>query len=638
MRLLAGRRRHRDAAARLQAAGPRGRRRRSATSTSAASAWSPRSSAGRAATRRSRSTPRSRPARSRPRAPSRPRPPSWRRGVRAPRRRAARPLLRRLARPRGGDDPRAGARAGSAATPATAATERRTGSSTSARRSTRRAARTRWSTSRCGRRMLRDAAGDDGVGCVLLDVVIGHGSHADPAGELAEPLAALARDRAGDRPRVRHRRRPAGRAPPGGDAARRRRRSSRPPTRPPRGSRRERWPRHEDRDAHLLGQAARRGRARARGLRGARAARARGRADGARAARRGAVPRRRACRCTLVRHVPLDAPFDERIQAMLDDLRRGAAAAARAGGFDVVHAQDCLSANAALALRDDGVIDHVIRTVHHVDDFTSPSLVECQDRSIVEPDHVLCVSQPWVERLARRVRRARRARPQRRRHAPLPARRATRAERARDRRRAGARRPLRGPDRRRDRAAQGLADAARGLRRSCGDARPGARPAAADRRRHRRCSTTATSVERFDARVPRARRRRAHVRVLGALEPPRRSSGCSAPPTRSRSRRSRRASGSPRSRRWPPGCRSSRPTSTSSAASSPTARARCCTPVGDAAALARALARVARDAGAARRGCARGGAARRRARTRWDAAARRARARLRDVPGERALR
>ena len=42
----------------------------------------------------------------------------------------------------------------------------------------------------------------------------------------------------------------------------------------------------------------------------------------------------------------------------------------------------------------------MIRTVHHVDDFTSPSLVECQDRSIAEPDHVLCVSQPWVERLA----------------------------------------------------------------------------------------------------------------------------------------------------------------------------------------------------------------------------------------------
>jgi glycosyltransferase-like protein len=70
-------------------------------------------------------------------------------------------------------------------------------------------------------------------------------------------------------------------------------------------------------------------------------------------------------------------------------------------GFDVVHSQDCLSANAALALRDEGVIDQVLRTVHHVDDFISPSLIECQDRSILSPDHLLCVSAPWVERLQR---------------------------------------------------------------------------------------------------------------------------------------------------------------------------------------------------------------------------------------------
>jgi glycosyltransferase-like protein len=38
--------------------------------------------------------------------------------------------------------------------------------------------------------------------------------------------------------------------------------------------------------------------------------------------------------------------------------------------------------------------------VHHVDDFTSPSLIECQDRSILGPDALLCVSEPWVRRLA----------------------------------------------------------------------------------------------------------------------------------------------------------------------------------------------------------------------------------------------
>ena len=57
----------------------------------------------------------------------------------------------------------------------------------------------------------------------------------------------------------------------------------------------------------------------------------------------------------LVRTSPPDAPFDERIQAMLDAYREGLRPLLGDGGFDVVHAQDCLSANAALALRDEGV-------------------------------------------------------------------------------------------------------------------------------------------------------------------------------------------------------------------------------------------------------------------------------------------
>jgi FdrA protein len=39
--------------------------------------------------------------------------------------------------------------------------------------------------------MLAHAAADPQVGCVLLDVVIGHGSHPDPAGGLAEALKAI---------------------------------------------------------------------------------------------------------------------------------------------------------------------------------------------------------------------------------------------------------------------------------------------------------------------------------------------------------------------------------------------------------------------------------------------------------------
>jgi glycosyltransferase-like protein len=102
----------------------------------------------------------------------------------------------------------------------------------------------------------------------------------------------------------------------------------------------------------------------------------------------------------LVEHVPTEPAFDERILAMVAAYRDGLRPLLAAGGFDIVHAQDCISANAALDLRDEGLIEHVVRTVHHVDEFISPSLIACQDRSILEPDLVLCVSQPWIERLA----------------------------------------------------------------------------------------------------------------------------------------------------------------------------------------------------------------------------------------------
>jgi glycosyltransferase-like protein len=100
----------------------------------------------------------------------------------------------------------------------------------------------------------------------------------------------------------------------------------------------------------------------------------------------------------IVRYEPPDAPFDERIMAMLAAYRDGLQILL-GDGYELIHAQDCLSANAALEVRDRGVITHVIRTVHHIDRFTSPSLIECQDRSILDPDALLCVSEPWVRRL-----------------------------------------------------------------------------------------------------------------------------------------------------------------------------------------------------------------------------------------------
>ena len=67
--------------------------------------------------------------------------------------------------------------------------------------------------------------------------------------------------------------------------------------------------------------------------------------------------------------------------------------------FDIVHTQDCISARAAARVRDNGAGFRLFRTVHHIDDFTTPALIECQDAAILEPDRVLVVSEPWRRRL-----------------------------------------------------------------------------------------------------------------------------------------------------------------------------------------------------------------------------------------------
>ncbi|MGB7084784.1 MAG: MSMEG_0565 family glycosyltransferase [Phormidesmis sp.] len=67
--------------------------------------------------------------------------------------------------------------------------------------------------------------------------------------------------------------------------------------------------------------------------------------------------------------------------------------------YDIYHAQDCLSANALASLRAQGNIPHFVRTVHHIENFRSPYLQACQEKSIYEPDRCLCVSDVWQQAL-----------------------------------------------------------------------------------------------------------------------------------------------------------------------------------------------------------------------------------------------
>ena len=186
------------------------------------------------------------------------------------------------------------------------------------------------------RRMLREDGPN--AGCVLLDVVLGHGAHPDPAGELAETLGELARERPviahvcgtdadpQDAGRQEATLREAGVhvAPTNAAAARLAQAGGRVRVAmltysvKPRGG-----------VVHALEVAealARRGHevelfALAR--------------DDEELFRPAGVPLR------LVRHVPLDAPFDERIQAMMEVVRRRAAAAAGAASTSSTRRTAC---------------------------------------------------------------------------------------------------------------------------------------------------------------------------------------------------------------------------------------------------------------------------------------------------------
>jgi glycosyltransferase-like protein len=111
-------------------------------------------------------------------------------------------------------------------------------------------------------------------------------------------------------------------------------------------------------------------------------------------------------RSTSVPHTVVPAPsepapeLEERVFAAVDALENGLAPLAPAGV--ILHAQDCIAARAAARLRDGRRAPglRVVRTVHHVDDFTTPALVECQRRSVLDPDRVLVVSEHWRKILA----------------------------------------------------------------------------------------------------------------------------------------------------------------------------------------------------------------------------------------------
>lgn len=83
-----------------------------------------------------------------------------------------------------------------------------------------------------------------------------------------------------------------------------------------------------------------------------------------------------------------DESVGERVLRSIATLR----AAFDHSGYDIVHAQDCISANA---------VEACVRTVHHVDHFTTPELAACHERAILTPYAHVCVSTAVADELRR---------------------------------------------------------------------------------------------------------------------------------------------------------------------------------------------------------------------------------------------
>ncbi|CAA9276776.1 Glycosyltransferase [uncultured Coleofasciculus sp.] len=89
----------------------------------------------------------------------------------------------------------------------------------------------------------------------------------------------------------------------------------------------------------------------------------------------------------------IDALIRQRIQEFVEYLKQSNPT------YDCYHAQDCISANALAILRQERQIPHFLRTVHHIEDYISPYLQQCQERSIREADLCFCVSNRWQAEL-----------------------------------------------------------------------------------------------------------------------------------------------------------------------------------------------------------------------------------------------
>ncbi len=91
--------------------------------------------------------------------------------------------------------------------------------------------------------------------------------------------------------------------------------------------------------------------------------------------------------------IDVDQLIQQRIQEFVSYLSQSKSV------YDVYHAQDCIGANALAKLVQQQQIPSFVRTIHHIEDYSSHYLQQCQDRSIRDANLCLCVSDRWQKEI-----------------------------------------------------------------------------------------------------------------------------------------------------------------------------------------------------------------------------------------------
>lgn len=94
---------------------------------------------------------------------------------------------------------------------------------------------------------------------------------------------------------------------------------------------------------------------------------------------------------------PVSGALEEQVAQRIGGLVQGLPAVLQAGRFDLLHAHDSLTGHALATLQEQGCsLPPWLRTVHHLDDFASPTLSAWQERAWRAAGDVACISDTWA--------------------------------------------------------------------------------------------------------------------------------------------------------------------------------------------------------------------------------------------------